>query len=56
MQLNVKAVIFEPMTDTRYDIVYRLKENGIVMLQLFSSVYPELTRSNLTMNWVLTQR
>lgn len=42
MQLNVKAVIFEPMTDTRYDIVYRLKENGIVMLQLFSSVYPEL--------------
>lgn len=41
-KLNVKAIIFEPMTNERFDVIYRLQEKKVVMLQLFNMTYPEI--------------
>lgn len=40
--IGAKAIIFEPMIQERHDIVYHLKTKGIVLLQLFTTVYPEI--------------
>jgi len=41
-KLNVKAIIFEPMTTERMDVIDRLQDAGVVMLQLFNVIYPEM--------------